>query len=145
MLPSYQLQKSCIKFNNKLNSLQRCDIAWHSTKLQNYARSGSVFAPTQPHSFSPLLYLKASWKKILIEINLVGMSMIFYFVELHLSRCKSAWLVSMKQYTNFNFHHPAMFRADFWVILPCKIKRTLVGWMSESWTQRDGTKNKELI
>jgi hypothetical protein len=45
----------------------------------------------------------------MIQIQLIGMSMISYSTEVHLSKCNSSWVVSTKQTPNFNIQTAAMF------------------------------------
>jgi hypothetical protein len=45
----------------------------------------------------------------MIQIKLVGMSMIFYNTKAHLSKCNGSWVVSTKQTMNFNIQLAAMF------------------------------------
>jgi hypothetical protein len=45
----------------------------------------------------------------MIQIKLIGMSMIFYYTKLHLSKCNGSWVVSTKQTMNFNILTAAMF------------------------------------
>jgi hypothetical protein len=46
---------------------------------------------------------KALSKKIKIQIKLLGMSVIFHYTKLHLSKCNSSWVFFIKQNMNFNF------------------------------------------
>jgi hypothetical protein len=45
----------------------------------------------------------------MIQIELVGMSMIFYYTKVHLSLCNGSWAVSTKQTMNFNIQLATMF------------------------------------
>jgi hypothetical protein len=45
----------------------------------------------------------------MIQVKLVGMSMIFYYTKGHLSKCNGSWIVSTKQTMNFNIQLAAMF------------------------------------
>jgi hypothetical protein len=45
----------------------------------------------------------------MIQIKLVGMSMIFDYTKVHLSKCNGSWVVSTKQTMNFNIQLAAMF------------------------------------
>jgi hypothetical protein len=45
----------------------------------------------------------------MIQIKLVGMSMIFNYTKVHLSKCNGSWVLSTKQNTNFNIQTAAMF------------------------------------
>jgi hypothetical protein len=45
----------------------------------------------------------------MIQIKLVGMSMIIYFPKVHLSKCNGSWVASTKQTMNFNIQLAAMF------------------------------------
>jgi hypothetical protein len=47
--------------------------------------------------------------KIMIQIKLIGMSMISYYTRVHLSKCNGSWVVSTKQTMNFNIQTAAMF------------------------------------
>jgi hypothetical protein len=70
-------------FNSKLSGLQR-----NCNKLKNSKQSCSAFVPEQPQHFVLSPYLKASSSEIIIQIKLVGMSMIVYSTRLHLSKCR---------------------------------------------------------
>jgi hypothetical protein len=45
----------------------------------------------------------------MIQIRLVGMSMIVYYTKVHLSKCNGSWVVSTEQTMNFNIQTAAMF------------------------------------
>jgi hypothetical protein len=45
----------------------------------------------------------------MIQIKLVGMSMISYYTKVHLSKCNGSWGISTKQTMNFNIQTAAMF------------------------------------
>jgi hypothetical protein len=45
----------------------------------------------------------------MIQIKLIGMSMISYYTKVHLSKCNGSWVVSTKQTMNFNIKTAAMF------------------------------------
>jgi hypothetical protein len=45
----------------------------------------------------------------MIQIKLIGMSMISYSTNVHLSLCNGSWVVSTKQNMNFNIQTAAMF------------------------------------
>jgi hypothetical protein len=45
----------------------------------------------------------------IIQIKLVGMSMISYYTKVHLSKCNGSWVVSTKQTINCNIQLAAMF------------------------------------
>jgi hypothetical protein len=45
----------------------------------------------------------------MIQIKLIGMSMISYYTKVHLPKCNSSWVVSTKQTMNFNIQTAAMF------------------------------------
>jgi hypothetical protein len=57
----------------------------------------------------PPPYSIAPTKKIMIQIKLVGMSMIFHCTKIDLSKCNSSLVVSIKQNFYFYFQLPAMF------------------------------------
>jgi hypothetical protein len=57
----------------------------------------------------PSPYLKTASNKIMIQIKLIGMSMISYYAKVHLSKCNGSWAVSTKQTMNFNIQTAAMF------------------------------------
>jgi hypothetical protein len=82
---------------------------WHCTKLQNSKQSGSAFIPTKPQNFAPSSNLKTASNKIMIQTKLEGMSKIFYYTKVHLSKCNGSWVVSTKQTMNFNIQLAAMF------------------------------------
>jgi hypothetical protein len=68
--------------NNKINSLQTYDSAQnHRISTQN----NSEFAPTEPQNVEPPPYSKAPSRKVMILTKLVGVSMIFQCIELHMS------------------------------------------------------------
>jgi hypothetical protein len=46
---------------------------------------------------------------IMIQIKLIGMSMISYYTKVHLSKCNGSWVVSSKQTMNFNIQTAAVF------------------------------------
>jgi hypothetical protein len=46
--------------------------------------------------------------KLMIQIKLVGMSMIFYYTKVRLSKCNGSWVVSTKQTANFNIQLAVM-------------------------------------
>jgi hypothetical protein len=59
---------------------------------------------------STSLYSKASLKWKMMQIKLVGMSVIFHFTKLRSSKwCNGSWVISIKQNVNFQIHPPAMF------------------------------------
>jgi hypothetical protein len=45
----------------------------------------------------------------MIQIKLIGMSMISYYTKVHLSNCNGSWVVSTKQTMNFKIQTAAMF------------------------------------
>jgi hypothetical protein len=45
----------------------------------------------------------------MIQIKLIGMSMISYYTKVHVSKCNGSWVVSTKQTMNFNIQTVAMF------------------------------------
>jgi hypothetical protein len=45
----------------------------------------------------------------MIQIKLVGMSIIFYYTKVHLSKCNGSWGASTKLTMNFNIQLSAMF------------------------------------
>jgi hypothetical protein len=45
----------------------------------------------------------------MIQIKLIGMSMISYYTKVHLSKWNGSWVVPTKQTTNFNIQTAAMF------------------------------------
>jgi hypothetical protein len=49
----------------------------------------------------------------MVQIKLIGMSMISYYTKVHLSKCNGLWVVSTKQTMNFNIQTAAMF-VFFW-------------------------------
>jgi hypothetical protein len=57
----------------------------------------------------PLPYSKGALKKIIVQIKLVAMFMIFECTELYSSKCNGSWVVSIKQNVNFKFQPPTMF------------------------------------
>jgi hypothetical protein len=57
----------------------------------------------------PSPYSKDMSKKVIIQTKLVGMYMSFHCTKLHLSKCNSSLVVSIKQNVNFKFQLPAMF------------------------------------
>jgi hypothetical protein len=73
-----------------------------------YTEWFSVY-PNITSKFAPSPYLKTAPNKIMIQIKLVGMSMISYYTKVHLSKCNGSWVVSTKQIMNFNFKTTAMF------------------------------------
>jgi hypothetical protein len=60
-------------------------------------------------NFAPSPYLKTASNKIMIQIKLIGMSMISYYTKVHLSKSSGSWVVSTKQTMNFNIQTAAMF------------------------------------
>jgi hypothetical protein len=69
------------------------------TIFRNHLRSVKI--PPSPYSKAPL-------RKIMIQIKLVGTSMIFNFSKLRFSKCNGPWVVSIQQNVNFKFQPPAM-------------------------------------
>jgi hypothetical protein len=95
-----------IHLRRKFNSLQRYDIA------QNYRILHRVVQRLSQHNlknFAPSPYLKTASNKRMIQIKLIGMSMISYYTKVHLSKCNSSWVVSTKQNTNFNIQTPCSY------------------------------------
>jgi hypothetical protein len=45
----------------------------------------------------------------MIQIKLIGMSMISYYTKVHLSTCNGSWVISTKQNVNFNIQTTTMF------------------------------------
>jgi hypothetical protein len=62
-----------------------------------------------PQHFEPSPYLKTASNKIMIQIKLIGMSMISYYTKVHLSKCNGSRVVSTKRTINFNIQTAAMF------------------------------------
>jgi hypothetical protein len=84
--------------------IQRCDI------IQNYRNLHEVVQHLSQHNLKISHYFhKSSVKEIMIQRTLVGMSMNFYHTILHLSKCNSPWVVSIKKNVNFNLQPHAMF------------------------------------
>jgi hypothetical protein len=46
---------------------------------------------------------------MMIQIKLIGMSMISYYTKVNLSKYNGSWVVSTKQTMNFNIQTAAMF------------------------------------
>jgi hypothetical protein len=84
---------------NKLNSLHRHDNA------QNYRIQRKMVQRLSniTYNFALSSYLRASSVKIMIQITIAGMPMIFYCVRLYLSKCNGTCIVSVKQNMDFNF------------------------------------------
>jgi hypothetical protein len=59
--------------------------------------------------FLTIPYLKTASNKIIIQIKLIGMSMISYYTKLHLKKSNVSWVLSAKQTMNFNIQTAAMF------------------------------------
>jgi hypothetical protein len=56
----------------------------------------------------------------MIQIKLIGMTMISYKTKVHLSKCNGSWVLSTKQNMNFNIQTAAMF------VLLCFWKNCLI-------------------
>jgi hypothetical protein len=65
----------------------------------------------------PSPYSEALSKKIMIQIKLVGMSIIFHCTKLRLSKWNGSWVVSIKQNVNFKFQLHTVFT----FMVSCKI------------------------
>jgi hypothetical protein len=74
------------------------DVDWYNFRI--HLRSLKI--PPSPYSKAPL-------KKMMIQMKLVGMLMIFHFTKLRLSKCNGSWVASIKQNVNFKFQPLAMF------------------------------------
>jgi hypothetical protein len=57
----------------------------------------------------PLPYSKGPSKKTIIQIKLVGMSMIFHCTNFRLFQCNGSWGIAIKQNIHFKFQPPSMF------------------------------------
>jgi hypothetical protein len=99
------LKKNCIKYNDKINSLQRCDITWNCRTLHRVVR----VCPNITSKFHTISIFKClskqnnDWDK-----TCRYMPVIFYYSELHLSKCSSSWVSSIKQNMNLNFQPSTM-------------------------------------
>jgi hypothetical protein len=68
-----------------------CSISWsHVDWCKFFIHLRSLKIPPLP----PSPYSKCTFKKIIIQTKLVGMSMIFYCTKLHLSKWNSSWVFS---------------------------------------------------
>jgi hypothetical protein len=104
MILSCQL-KTCIKFHNKkTDSSQAYGIA------QNYRLLHKVIHCFAQHDlrFEPLPFSEALSKRIIFQIKLIGIAMIFYCIKLIFLECNSSWVVSRKYNVNVNIQPPAM-------------------------------------
>jgi hypothetical protein len=70
-----------------------------------YTELFSVY-PNITSKFAPSPYLKIASNKIIIQIKLVGMSMISYYTKVHLSKCNGSWVVSTKKLWILTFNWP---------------------------------------
>jgi hypothetical protein len=59
--------------------------------------------------FRTIAIFKTASNKIMIQIKLIGVSMISYYTKVHLSKCNGSWVLSTKQTMNFNIQTAAMF------------------------------------
>jgi hypothetical protein len=59
--------------------------------------------------FSTIAIFKTASHKTMIQIKLIGMSMISYYTKVHLSKCNGSWVVSTERTMNFNIQTTAMF------------------------------------
>jgi hypothetical protein len=59
--------------------------------------------------FCTIAIFKSASNKIIIQIKLIGMSMISYYTKVHLSKCNGSWVVSTERTMNFNIQTAAMF------------------------------------
>jgi hypothetical protein len=59
--------------------------------------------------FRTIVMFKNCVKQIMIQIKLIGMSMISYCTKVHLTKCNGSWVVSTKQTMSFNIQMAAMF------------------------------------
>jgi hypothetical protein len=73
-----------------------------------YTEWFSVY-PNITSKFRTIVILKTASNKIMIQIKLIGMSMIFYYTKVHSSKCNGSRVVSTKQTMNFNIQTAAMF------------------------------------
>jgi hypothetical protein len=73
-----------------------------------YTEWFSVY-PNITSKFGTIVILKTASNKIMFQIKLAGLSMIFYYTKVHLSKCNSSRVVSTKQTMNFNIQLTAMF------------------------------------
>jgi hypothetical protein len=73
-----------------------------------YTELFSVY-PHITSKFRTIATFKNCVKQKMIQIELIGMSMISYYTKLHLSKCNGSWVVFTKQTMNFNIQLAAMF------------------------------------
>jgi hypothetical protein len=83
--------------NNKLSSLQRCDIAQNCRILHPVVRHLPQHIP------------KVLSNNIIVQIKIVGMPMILHCTKLNFYKCNGSWIVFIKQNMNFNFQLPSMY------------------------------------
>jgi hypothetical protein len=73
----------------------------------------------------------------MIQIKLVGISMISYYTKVYLSKCNGSWVVSTKHTTNFNIRTAAMFVFFVYdksgLIKSCSTFETLQNFMVPYW------------
>jgi hypothetical protein len=67
----------------------------------------------------------------MIQIKLIGMSMISYYIKVHLSKCNGSKVVSTKQTMNFNIQMAAMF-VFFVLDKIVSLKKLFILWRSIS-------------
>jgi hypothetical protein len=79
------------------------------TKYHGPTLTGQIFHPPQQFENPTIAIFKRSVKKIIIQTNLVGMSMISHCTRLRLYKCNGSWVVSLKQNVRFNLELTAMF------------------------------------
>jgi hypothetical protein len=73
-----------------------------------YTELFSVY-PNIISKFRTIAIFKTYVNKIMIQIKLIGMSMISYYTKVHLSKCNGSRVVSTKETMNFNIQMAAMF------------------------------------
>jgi hypothetical protein len=93
------LLKSC----SSSKDLSAYKILWsHVDWCKFFIHFSSLKIPPSP-------YAKGLLRKIFIQIRLVDMFTIFQCIKLCLSKCKSSWVVAVKQNVNVKYQPPAMF------------------------------------
>jgi hypothetical protein len=110
----YSLKIGLVKSCSSSEDLSACNILWSHVELYNFC------IHLRRLKTSPSPYSKGPLKKIITQIKLVDMSMIFNCTKLCLSKYNYLWAVAIKQNVNFKSIacHVRIFRfCQKWFIL----------------------------
>jgi hypothetical protein len=92
-----------IKICSSFEALSAYKISWSRIESCKFCiHLSSLKTPPSPYSEGPL-------NKIIIQMKLISMFMIYRYTKRLYSKCHGWWFVSIKENYNFKFQPPAMF------------------------------------